>query len=104
MKRILVGLNVPDPISDLRDYARLVGGSIAEEPVFADPTPPLAVVDAHNAELEAYHAQTFTRTRGFGGGAERPQGGRRPGSPPRAEFVQGVARPAAKTLASCDGE
>ena len=63
MKRILVGLNVPDPISDLRDYARLVGGSIAEEPVFADPTPPLAVVDAHNAELEAYHAQTFTRTR-----------------------------------------
>jgi hypothetical protein len=64
MNRIFVALNAPDRIADFIYFARLVAGNVAQEPLFADPNLPLAVFEAHVADLEAAQAQTLSRTRG----------------------------------------
>jgi hypothetical protein len=64
MNRIIVALNPPERNADFIYLAKLVANSLAKEPLFAQPTPPLAVLEAHIAELEDAEAQTLTRTRG----------------------------------------
>jgi hypothetical protein len=47
MTRIIVALKPPDRNADLICLAKLVAGSLAKEPLFAEATPPLAVFEAH---------------------------------------------------------
>jgi hypothetical protein len=64
MTRIIVALNPPERNADFIYLAKLVAGSLATEPLFAEATPPLAVFEAHIADLVAAEAHTLTRTRG----------------------------------------
>jgi hypothetical protein len=64
MTRIIVALNPPDRNADFIYFAKFVANSLAKEPLFAQPTPPLAVFEAHIADLEDAEAHTLTRTRG----------------------------------------
>ena len=64
MTRIIVALNPPERNADFLYFAKLVAGSLAKEPLFAEPTPPLAVLQAHIAQLADAEAHTLTRTRG----------------------------------------
>src|SRR5580700_4546595 len=64
MTRIIVALNPPDRHADFIYLAKLVANSLAKEPLFAQCTPALAVLEAHIAELVDAEAHTLTRTRG----------------------------------------
>jgi hypothetical protein len=75
MTRIIVALNPPERNADFIYLAKLVAGSLAKEPLFAEVTPPLAVFEAHIAELVDAEAHTLTRTR-RGERTERHEGDR----------------------------
>lgn len=64
MSRVLVALNAPERNADFLYYAKFVASCLADDPLFVDPTPPLAVFKAHIADLEAAQAHTLTRMRG----------------------------------------
>ena len=64
MTRMIVALNPPDRNADFIYFAKLVANSLAKEPLFAQPSPPLAAFEAHIAELVDAEAHTLTRTRG----------------------------------------
>jgi hypothetical protein len=64
MSRVLVALNAPERNADFLYYAKFIAICLANDPIFADPNPPLAVYEAHIADLEAAQAHTLTRMRG----------------------------------------
>jgi hypothetical protein len=64
MSRVLVVLNAPEKNLDFLYYAKFIATCFAQEPLLANPTLPLAVFEAHIAELEA--RQTLTLTRALG--------------------------------------
>ena len=64
MTRTLVALNAPERNADFLYYAKFIASCLANDPLFVDPTPPLAVFEAHIADLAAAQAYTLTRMRG----------------------------------------
>lgn len=64
MSRVLVALNAPAKDLDFLYYAKFIATCLGQELLLANPTLPLALFEAHIAELEA--RQTLTLTRALG--------------------------------------
>ncbi len=64
MSRVIAALNWPRRIHDAIVYAKFVAQRLASDPVFADPIPPLAVVEADIAALEEAEVRALTRALG----------------------------------------
>jgi hypothetical protein len=64
MKRVIAVLDEPRRIHDYVAYAQLVAASVAADPVFASPSPPIAVVLADVAALGEATVTALARTAG----------------------------------------
>ena len=64
MSRVIVALNPSRRIGDWIVYARFVADCLAGNPIFASPVPPLAVFEAHIAELEAAQVHAYKGPQG----------------------------------------